>query len=113
MGMKILKNNSSVFIIQVQGDMDLFNSNLLKEQVMKMIEQKIERFIIDLNETVTINSAGIGALINISSTIKKLNFHFTLININDEVRQALEINKLSAYIPMTATLKEAIALVET
>ncbi|MDR0720746.1 MAG: STAS domain-containing protein [Treponema sp.] len=111
--MKILKNESNIFIIQVQGNMDLFSSNLLKEQVMKMIEQKIERFIIDLKETVTINSAGIGALINISSTAQKLNFHFILVNVNDEIREALEINKLSAYIPIAATLKEAVKLVES
>ncbi|HQO65802.1 MAG TPA: anti-sigma F factor antagonist, partial [Spirochaetales bacterium] len=47
MELKIRKNGNN-YIIDVNGEMDLYNSYKLKELVMKMLEKKVERFIINL-----------------------------------------------------------------
>jgi anti-sigma B factor antagonist len=113
MAMKVLKNEENIYIVELQGELDLFSSNMLKELVMKMIEQKIERFIIDLKKADSITSAGLGALVYISSTAKKMNLALAFTNINETVKEAIDITKLAAYFPIAPTLKEAVELVRS
>jgi anti-sigma B factor antagonist len=113
MAIKVLKNDENIYIVELQGELDLFSSNMLKELVMKMIEQKIERFIIDLKKVNTINSAGLGALVYVSSTARKMNFAYAFANINDAVKKAIEVTKLASYFPIAPTLKEAVELVRS
>jgi anti-sigma B factor antagonist len=109
---RILKNAGDIYLIELQSDLDLFNSNQLKELVVKMVEKKIEKFIIDMHLVATINSAGIGALIYISSTLKKVSGQLVIAKINDSVRNAMEITKLSGYFRITASLQEALDLIQ-
>jgi anti-sigma B factor antagonist len=111
MELKIRKNQDT-FIIDVQGELDLYNSYKLKELLMKMLEKKIERFIINLEEVEYIDSSGIGALIYISSTLKKLNHKLAITNIHGSVKKVIELTKLMGYFPITGTIEEAIKKVE-
>jgi anti-sigma B factor antagonist len=113
MAIKVLKNDENIYIVELQGELDLFSSNMLKELVMKMIEHKIERFIIDLKKVDTINSAGLGALVYVSSTVKKMNFALAFTNINAAVKKAIELTKLAGYFPIVPTLEEAVELVRS
>jgi anti-sigma B factor antagonist len=103
-----LFRKDNIYLIDIAGEMDLYHSNQLKELVMKMIEKKIEYFIIDLKHLETINSSGIGALIYISSTIKKMNLNLAIINVNKEVKKVMETTKLTGYFPIDPGLKEAV-----
>ena len=60
-----VRKNKEVYIIDVSGEMDLYNSYKLKELVMKMIERQIKCMIINLEDVDYIDSSGIGALIYI------------------------------------------------
>ncbi|MDR1566024.1 MAG: STAS domain-containing protein [Treponema sp.] len=111
MEIKILKNDDEIYIIEPQNELNLYSSNQLKELVMKMIELKIERFIISLKKVENVNSSGIGALIYISSTIKKLNFSLAITGINKPVEKAINAIRLSGYFPITGSLREAVDLV--
>ncbi|AEF80069.1 STAS domain-containing protein [Leadbettera azotonutricia] len=113
MAIKVLKNDENIYIVELQNELDLFSSNMLKELVMKMVEKKIERFIIDLKKTETITSAGLGALVYVSSTAKKMDFALAFTNINEAVKKAIDITKLTGYFPITPTLKEAVELVRS
>jgi anti-sigma B factor antagonist len=111
MELKIRKNNE-VYIIDIVGEMDLYNSYKLKELLMKMIEKKIERFIVNMEDVEYIDSSGIGALIYITSTIKKLNLKLVVANIHGSVKKVIELTKLSSFFPTAASLDDAVALVE-
>ncbi|MDR2768590.1 MAG: STAS domain-containing protein [Treponema sp.] len=111
MELKIRKNNE-VYIIDIVGEMDLYNSYKLKELLMKMIEKKIERFIVNMDDVEYIDSSGIGALIYITSTIKKLNLHLVIANIHGSVKKVIELTKLSSFFPTAVNLEEAVTMVE-
>ena len=68
-----IRKNGEIYIIDVNGEMDLYNSYKLKELVMKMLEKNVHSFVINLEQVDYIDSSGIGALIYICSTIKKQN----------------------------------------
>jgi anti-sigma B factor antagonist len=111
MELKIRKHEET-YIIDVNGEMDLYNSYKLKELVMKMLEKKIERFIINLEKVEYIDSSGIGALIYVSSTLKKMNIKFMIANIHGSVKKVIELTKLMGYFPIANSLEDAIKAVE-
>jgi anti-sigma B factor antagonist len=103
-----IRKNQEIYIIDIQGELDLYNSYKLKELLMKMLEKKIERFIINLEEVEYIDSSGIGALIYISSTLKKLSHKLAITNIHGSVKKVIEMTKLMEFFPIVETLDEAI-----
>ncbi|HOZ71401.1 MAG TPA: anti-sigma factor antagonist [Spirochaetia bacterium] len=111
MELKIRKNGNN-YIIDVNGEMDLYNSYKLKELVMKMLEKKVERFIINLENVDYIDSSGIGALIYICSTIKKMSLKLIITNIHGSVKKVIELTKLMGYFPITNSIEEAILQME-
>ncbi|MEI6876700.1 MAG: STAS domain-containing protein [Spirochaetota bacterium] len=111
MELKIRKSGES-YIIDVNGEMDLYNSYRLKELVMKMLEKKVERFIVNLERVDYIDSSGIGALIYICSTIKKMNLRLVITNIHGSVKKVIELTKLMGYFPISANIEDALARLE-
>ena len=107
MELKIRKSGDN-YIIDVNGEMDLYNSYKLKELVMKMLEKKVEHFIINLENVDYIDSSGIGALIYICSTIKKLGLRLVITNIHGSVKKVIELTKLMGYFPISANIEEAL-----
>jgi len=104
-----IRKNEDIYIIDVLGEMDLYNSYKLKELLMKMIEKKIEKYIINMDEVKYIDSSGIGALIYITSTIKKMNLHLSITNIHGSVKKVIELTKLANFFPILPSLEEAIS----
>ena len=113
MEIRVLKNDDEIYILELQGNLDLYSSNQIKDLVMKLIEKKFEGMIIDLGKVDAINSAGIGALIYISSTLKKLNYTLAITNISSVVQKTMEATKLTGHMPITQTLREALDLLNT
>jgi anti-sigma B factor antagonist len=112
MEIRTLKNQDDVYLIELRGNLDLYYSNQLKELILKMINKKNEKFIIDMQRVETINSSGIGALIFISSTVKKMNVRLVIAKINDSVKMAMELSKLSGYFKIAGSLREALDMIE-
>lgn len=108
-----VRKNKEVYIIDVSGEMDLYNSYKLKELIMKMLEKKIKYIIINLEEVDYIDSSGIGALIYICSTVKKLNLALYITNIHGSVKKVIELTKLMGFFPIVNSLEEALQRLET
>lgn len=103
-----IRKSSNIYIIDIQGEMDLYNSYKLKDLVMKMLEKKVTKFIINLDKVDYIDSSGIGALIYICSTIKKMNLKLMVTNVHGSVKKVIELTKLMGYFPMSPTVNDAI-----
>ncbi|MBO8449820.1 MAG: anti-sigma factor antagonist [Spirochaetes bacterium] len=107
-----IRKNGNVYIIDVNGEMDLYNSYKLKELVMKMLEKNVQLFIVNLENVDYIDSSGIGALIYICSTIKKMNLKMAITNIHGSVKKVIELTKLMGYFPITNSIEEALLQLE-
>jgi anti-sigma B factor antagonist len=103
-----IRTNQLIYIIDVAGEMDIYNSNRLKDLIMKMIKKKVERFILNVENIQSIDSSGIGALIFISSTLKKMKLRFAIANVREPVKQVMEKIKLSAYFPLYDDMNTAV-----
>jgi anti-sigma B factor antagonist len=107
MGVKI-RTNHQFYIIDLEGDMEFADSNLLKELVLKMVEKKVERFIINAEKLNSIDSSGIGAFIYVLSTLKKMGMSLAFANVKGDVKQIIEKTKLSGYFLICEDTDEAI-----
>ena len=105
-----IRKSAEIYIIDVNGEMDLYNSYKLKELIMKMLEKKVQTFIINLEQVDYIDSSGIGALIYICSTIKKMNLKLSITNVHGSVKKVIELTKLMGYFPIASTVEEALGL---
>jgi len=110
MDIKLSKNSEGVYLLELTGTLDLLSSTQLKDYVMKMIKTRIERFIISVKNVQSINSAGIGALIFISSTMRKLNCTLIMHVPEGPVLEALEVSRLRNYFNIVQTMKEALKI---
>ena len=107
-----MRKNKDVFIIDVSGEMDLYNSYKLKELVMKMMERQVKSVVINMEAVDYIDSSGIGALIHIYSTMKKASCQLYMTNIHGSVQKVIELTKLMGYFPITNSLEEALQKLE-
>ena len=107
-----IRKNGDVYIIDVTGEMDLYNSYKLKELVMKMLEKNVKNFVINLEQVDYIDSSGIGALIYICSTIKKMNLNLAIANIHGSVKKVIELTKHMGYFPIANSIEEALLMVK-
>ncbi|PIE04531.1 MAG: anti-sigma F factor antagonist [Spirochaetales bacterium] len=103
-----VRKSADIYIIDVNGEMDLYNSYKLKELVMKMLEKKIQKFIINMENVEYIDSSGIGALIYICSTIKKLSLKLLISNVRGSVKKVIELTKLMGYFPIGGSVVESV-----
>ena len=106
-----IRKSGEVYIIDVNGEMDLYNSYKLKELVMKMLEKNVKNFIINLEQVDYIDSSGIGALIYICSTMKKMNLKFAISNVHGSVKKVIELTKLMGYFPIANSVEEALLMI--
>ena len=111
MELKIRKNND-VYIVDVSGEMDLYNSYKLKDLIAKMIERQVKCIVLNLEEVEYIDSSGIGALIYICTTLKKKNLPLYITNIHGSVKKVIELTKLMGYFPIANSVEEALAMLK-
>ena len=103
-----IRKNKEVYIVDISGEMDLYNSYKLKELIAKMLERQIKCIVLNLEEVEYIDSSGIGALIYICSTLKKKNLKLYITNIHGSVKKVIELTKLMGFFPITNSLEEAL-----
>ena len=107
-----MRKNKEVYIVDVSGEMDLYNSYKLKELIAKMLERQIKCIVLNLEEVEYIDSSGIGALIYICSTLKKNNLKLYITNIHGSVKKVIELTKLTGYFPIANSIEEALQMVK-
>ncbi|GHT75827.1 anti-sigma factor antagonist [Spirochaetia bacterium] len=106
------KEQQGIYLIEASGDLDITGSIQLKDVFMKLLQNTAERFIISLKGVHFMDSSGIGALLFIASTVKKMALDFVLIDVQEPVQMVIERTKLSDYLPITTKLPEALANME-
>ncbi len=103
-----LRRADTIYVIDVVGEMDLYNAFKLKDVVRKMIEKKIRHYVINLDQVPYIDSSGIGALLQVFADIKKNGLRLRITGVKGSVRKVIELTKLAQYFPIVADLELAI-----
>ncbi len=103
-----LRRSGTVYVIDVTGEMDLYNAFKLKEIVTTMIEKQIREYVINLDKVEYMDSSGIGALLFVFAELKKRGMLLRIAGVKGSVKRVIELTKLSGYLPLSAGVSEAI-----
>lgn len=104
-----LKRYASACIIELSGELDLYNAGRLKEVVAKLAARKITRWIIDLDRVTYIDSSGIGALLHTHAMTRRQEGQLRIANVGGTVKKVIELTKLFGFLPIVESIQEAIA----
>lgn len=103
-----LRNRSGVTVVEIEGEVDLFHANKLKQFVTELFADNVNRVILDMQAMTYIDSSGIGALLHIFSEAKKGKRHIFFSNIHGSVKKVIELTKLTGYFPIVGDIEVAI-----
>ena len=103
-----LRRYNSVYILDVVGDMDLYNAHELKNLVNRLIDKGVALFVVNMEKVDYIDSSGVGALIHIYTTIKNKELHLRIANVHGSVEKVIRLTKLLEYFPIVENVKAAI-----
>jgi anti-sigma B factor antagonist len=107
MEIKLLRAGT-VYVIDISGEMDLYNAFRLKEVVAGMIARKVREYVISLEKVDYMDSSGIGALLSVHAELKKRGMPLRIAGVQGSVKKVIELTKLSGYLPLCADTAEGI-----
>ncbi|NOY08769.1 MAG: STAS domain-containing protein [Spirochaetes bacterium] len=103
-----LRRYSSIYIVDITGDMDMYNAGNVKNVINTMIAKNIQYYIINLENVEYMDSSGIGALIYIHSELKKKDMMLRIVNVTGSVKKVIELTKLMGYFKIAQSVKDGI-----
>lgn len=103
-----LRRYKEIYIVDVKGDLDLYNAHELKEIVNKLTNKKVEKLVINMESVDYIDSSGVGALIHIFTNMKKIGARLKIANVHGSVAKVIKLTKLMNYFPIVDNLNLAL-----
>jgi anti-sigma B factor antagonist len=102
------RTSGDIVILDIAGEIDLYNAPEIKDIINKLIEDKKYNVIINLEQVSYIDSSGIGALISSLSNLKKYQGGLKIINVFASVRKVFELTKLTSFFDIYESEEEAL-----
>ena len=96
------------YIIDVKGDLDLYNAFRLKEAVQRMIDADARVLILNMKDVDYVDSSGIGALLSINRLLAKDGRKLRIASVTQTVQNLMNITGLTGFLPISKTVAEAI-----
>jgi len=84
-------------IIEVSGEVDLYNVSELKKALFSITDGKFSSVVVDMENVNYMDSSGIGALVAGQKKMKAHNGKFGLMNIHDDVLNILKLATLDKF----------------
>lgn len=97
-----------VVILDIKGEIDLYNTPELRQAIENQISRGKNKIIINLADVSYIDSSGIGALISAASTLKKYNGSLKITNLYGAVRKVFELTKLTSFFEVYRDVRDAL-----
>lgn len=98
-----------IMVFDLSGDMNIYNANTLSEDFEKHFAKGVKNFIVNLKNLIMIDSAGIGVLFTMLSTVQGAEGQAILLSPNQNIRKLFDVTQVSMYFVMLNTEAEAIA----
>ena len=107
-----LKKTSEIYVLELFGELDLYNSYKVKELFSKMVERGISSIVFDLDQTDYIDSTGIGVFIYCFDVARRKNVNMCLCNVKGTVAKVINLTKLNNYFNITKDVNSGIEFVK-
>lgn len=102
------EKNNDITICALEGEVNINTSPELRKKFMSIIEANEKKILIDLTNVSYLDSSGLATFIEILQRLKKINGRLRFCNINERVRNILEITKLVNLFEIFESREEAL-----
>ncbi|HHU63834.1 MAG TPA: STAS domain-containing protein [Clostridiales bacterium] len=93
-----LSNNynedSNTWVVKLSGEVDIYNSSQLKNQIDKLIDQRSGNITLDCTNLTYIDSTGLGVLIGILKRVKEYGGKINIRNLKPYIKKIFVITEL-------------------
>jgi len=90
--------NESTYQITLNGDLDMFSSYSLEEELMKKIDKTLFDIHMDFSNVNYVDSSGIGYLMRLKTFSNKNDIKLFVTGISDEILRVFKMVKLDIYL---------------
>jgi anti-sigma B factor antagonist len=88
------RNSGQVTILDIRGEIDLYNTPEIEMTSRKLIREKKTRILINLAEAPYIDSSGLAMLLNIQRELQKVSGALKLTGLSPGLQKIFEMTKL-------------------
>lgn len=103
-----VRNEGSVTVVEVEGQLIVGNRQELKQRVLDELENGARDFAIDFSNTGYIDSSGLGVLVSLSKKIREQGGELRLAALNEDLRTLFELTKLDTLFQISDSLDGAL-----
>jgi len=103
------KKENDIYIIMIRENLSLTNTVEFRKQIVKLIENGVNKIIFDFENAKYIDSTGITALLVIHSKMTKKGVRFRITNLKKSVKNIFDIHRLNQILPISSTTETAIS----
>ena len=109
--MKINRDEQNgITIIQPKGKITIGEGDvLLREEITKLLAEDKKKLILDLGEVSYMDSAGVGELVSVYTSVKNRGGELKLAALTKKIKDLLSITQLMTIFDTYETLEEALA----
>jgi anti-sigma B factor antagonist len=100
--------HGDVIILQIEGEINMFNAPDLKKYFDKLISEKKFKVVINFENVFSVDSSGLGALIAGYNSFKKNNGSLKFYCIPEAVRMLFKLTKFEQLFEIYETRREAL-----
>jgi anti-anti-sigma factor len=100
----------NVPVVRYRGDIDAANATRLRDAVVELVGRAADRLVLDLSDTLYLDSAGIDMLFRLNERLHQRRVRLlVVIPSGSQLQRVVEIVALPSIIPVHETLDEALA----
>ncbi len=88
------KEQTAEKVLKLAKDIIVAKSDSFRDKLIKAVSQDTKNLVLDFSKVVTIDSIGLGIIINAYNTLKKGGSTLTLINVSDELYSFFTVLRL-------------------
>ncbi|MFD0852916.1 STAS domain-containing protein [Actinomadura adrarensis] len=96
-------------IVTISGEIDVFTSPRLREELLEVIEGGALHLVIDLGEVTFLDSTGLGVLVGIYHRLRARDGSMSFMGASDRVRRVFHVTQLTKIFVLHDTLDDAVA----
>ena len=105
------RRNGNATIIDVVGDIDLYNSPEVRKAVLEAVRAPgAERVVMNLQKVRYIDSSGVASLVEGLKTSRTQNVKFILLGLSPAAREVLELSRLIKVFEVAESEEQALTL---
>lgn len=98
-----------VTVVKVTGELDVFSSPRLREQLLDVIDTGPVRLVVDLSGVTFLDSTGLGVLVGIYHRLRARNGTMSFVGANERVRRVFRVTQLTKIFALYDDLDQALA----